>query len=127
MLVALGVDYGSAAVTTLCVGFATWRAAEADLGLVVHTETAPEPYAPGELYRRELLHLLNALDRVDAWRSTTSGRAWRCTTSPCSRQADGSRARRPPAPAFGRSATEPGGIEAGGARLRPWPSPTTML
>lgn len=66
MLVALDIDYGSAAVTAACVGFATWDAAEADLELVVRAETVPEPYAPGELYRRELPHLLAALDRVDA-------------------------------------------------------------
>ena len=64
MLLCLDVHYEEHAATTGCVGFEDWRDARATMELVVRTQSAPEPYEPGEFFRREQPHLVDAIERV---------------------------------------------------------------
>jgi deoxyribonuclease V len=64
MLLCLDVHYEDRAATTACVGFSAWADPESMLELVLRSEGAPEPYEPGQFYKREMPHLLRAIDRV---------------------------------------------------------------
>jgi len=64
MLLCLDVHYGDRGATATCVGFAKWTDAESVFEFVVRSSATVEPYEPGQFYKRELPHLLAALDRV---------------------------------------------------------------
>jgi deoxyribonuclease V len=66
MLLCLDVQYEERAATTACVAFSDWSDGDPALELVLRSEGAPEPYEPGQFYKREMPHLLRAIDRVRA-------------------------------------------------------------
>jgi len=64
MLLCVDVHYEERAATAGCVGFSEWSDADPAFELVLRSETVPEPYQPGLFYKREMPHLLRAIDRV---------------------------------------------------------------
>ena len=64
MKLCLDVHYEEHAARTACAGFEDWGDARAALELVLLCESPPEPYEPGQFYKRELPHLLRAIERV---------------------------------------------------------------
>ena len=64
MLACLDVDYRPSCVVTACLGFVSWTDAAPAASVVVRSEGAAEAYVPGQFYRRELPHLLDALARL---------------------------------------------------------------
>jgi len=64
MILCVDVDYEYRAANTACVGFANWSDASAALEFVERSELVPEPYEPGQFYKRELPHVLRAVERV---------------------------------------------------------------
>jgi deoxyribonuclease V len=64
MLLCVDVQYEERAATAACVGFSDWSAAAPEFELVLRSETVPEPYEAGLFYKREMPHLLRAIDRV---------------------------------------------------------------
>ena len=64
MILCVDVHYEYHAANTACVGFANWSDASATLEFVERSELVPEPYEPGQFYKRELPHVLRAVERV---------------------------------------------------------------
>jgi deoxyribonuclease V len=64
MFLCVDVHYEERAATAACVGFSDWSDADPAFELVLRSETVPEPYQPGLFYKREMPHLLRAIDRV---------------------------------------------------------------
>jgi deoxyribonuclease V len=64
MLVCVDVDYRPAVVSTACVGISAWAAADVVYEARFESECLAAPYLPGEFYRRELPHIVAALERV---------------------------------------------------------------
>lgn len=64
MILAVDVHYEDFAANTACVGFLTWSDAESTLELVQRCESPPEPYEPGQFYKRELPHLQLVIESV---------------------------------------------------------------
>lgn len=67
MILAIDVQYSQQSQRTAWLGFGRWEDAEAALEAVENRESAPEPYEPGQFYRRELPCVLRA---TEAARST---------------------------------------------------------
>ncbi len=64
MILALDVHYEEHATNTACVGFAMWPDAHSTLETFERAESAPEPYEPGQFYKRELPHLRRTIEGV---------------------------------------------------------------
>jgi deoxyribonuclease V len=64
MMLALDVHYHGAAVIAAGVGFSAWSDARAQIERIAHHTSAPEPYRPGEFYKRELPYLLDLVAAV---------------------------------------------------------------
>jgi deoxyribonuclease V len=64
MILSVDVHYEDRAADTACVGSSNWTDASAALEFVERSESVPEPYEPGQFYKRELPHLLRAIERV---------------------------------------------------------------
>lgn len=64
MILAVDVQYEDLAANTACVGFLTWSDANSTLETLERSESAPEPYEPGQFYKRELPHLLRVMEVV---------------------------------------------------------------
>src|SRR6184192_1159629 len=86
MLLCLDVHYEDRGATTACVGFSTWSDADSALELVVRSRSMPAPYEPGQFYKRELPHLLGALDRLPKGTKVEAvvvdGHVWLATNQP---------------------------------------------
>lgn len=63
MMICLDVHYELARTRTALVGFHDWGDAQPRLEQVGETTDPPAPYEPGQFYKRELPHLLTALQR----------------------------------------------------------------
>jgi deoxyribonuclease V len=66
MLLAFDVHYRPEVAVTACVGFAGWSDPAPVFERVVRSSTPPAAYRPGELYRRELPYILDALPELPA-------------------------------------------------------------
>jgi deoxyribonuclease V len=64
-IICLDVHYEERATNSACVGFSNWKDADAAFEFVERLESAPEPYQPGQFYKRELPHLLRAIERAE--------------------------------------------------------------
>lgn len=66
MLLAVDVHYGAESVTTAAVGFTSWGDEASVLEHVVRHAGEPAAYEPGRFFKRELPHLVRAIDQVRA-------------------------------------------------------------
>lgn len=66
MLLAVDVQYGATNVTTAAVGFTSWTDETSALEHVVLHAGEPAAYEPGSFFKRELPHLLRAIEQVRA-------------------------------------------------------------
>jgi deoxyribonuclease V len=64
MLLCVDVSYEKQRAVTGCVGFERWSDPVSSLELVVPSHASPQPYVPGQLYKRELPYLLTAVNMV---------------------------------------------------------------
>lgn len=62
-ILAVDAAYGDTHVAAACVGFADWKADTASCAFAQRTETRPEEYESGALYKRELPLLMRLLDQ----------------------------------------------------------------
>ena len=65
MLLAIDVQYEELAATTACVAFADWRDETTTFELVTRSESIAAAYEPGEFYKRELAHLIDAIAQLE--------------------------------------------------------------
>jgi deoxyribonuclease V len=73
VLIALDVHYSDDAASVACVGFERWDADTSSLELVLRDDTPPAAYEPGQFYKRELPHLLRAIEAVRARHAIDAG------------------------------------------------------
>jgi deoxyribonuclease V len=66
MRLAVDVHYAERSVITAVVGFSSWSASTSVVELLVRSDSPPARYEPGGFYRRELPHLLAAVQQVEA-------------------------------------------------------------
>jgi deoxyribonuclease V len=66
VLLAVDVHYQVHAATTACVAFAAWTDAEPVFELVLTSQTPPAEYEPGHFYKRELPHVIAAVEAARA-------------------------------------------------------------
>ncbi|MGE0550721.1 MAG: endonuclease V [Kofleriaceae bacterium] len=66
VIVCLDVAYGDQEVITACVGFSNWPASDPSYERATRRFGEPPAYKAGELYRRELPYLLDAIAALNA-------------------------------------------------------------